>query len=239
MNRVFLQNSLTEGNIFHLTDKLKVEHLLHHLKIVTGSEVKVAIEGKGLGTAIIRSCNEKEVFFEITEYSPAEKQPFVLMVASSRPPTMKKILEHGTSLGVGKFIFFTGELSEKSYLKSKIYDKESLKDLLTLGIEQAGIFSELPEVVLANSLKEALSHTLGMRILLSLSEEKKWTPETFKEEKNITLAIGPERGWTKKEEEILVENQFLPFKISASTLRVEIATFAALGQLEYLFKKNP
>lgn len=238
MNRVFLKKNGEEEKIFVVRDSAKREHLLHHLKVDIGSTIKVAIENQGLGLARVTHCSNNEIFLEVEKLGPAQPQPYTLLVASSRPPTMKKILEHGSSLGVSEFILFPGELSEKSYLTSKIYEEEALEQLLTLGIEQGGQFATIPTVRRVNSLSEAMKAAKGAKFLLSLESKKTWERKDFENETHLTLAIGPERGWTQKEEEKLIKENFSPIKISSATLRVEMATFVALGQLEYLFKNR-
>lgn len=238
MNRIFLKNSTDKDNIFVVDQPSKVEHLLSHIKVQEGSMVKVAVQEKGLGEAEVIECNNRSIKLRTHQLIAAAHQPYTLMVASSRPPTMKKVLEHGASLGVGNFIFFSGQLSEKSYLKSKIYEKGSLEELLTLGIEQAGCFSKLPQVQMVENIEQAMEKAKGRKFLLSLESKDTFESELLKSCDEVTLAIGPERGWTKEEEKQLHSNEFHPIKISKSTLRVEIATYVALGQLEYLFKKG-
>ncbi|MCR9206351.1 MAG: RsmE family RNA methyltransferase [Halobacteriovoraceae bacterium] len=238
MNRIFLKQSTDKDQIFVVNQPSKVEHLLSHLKVKRGSSVKVAVQGMGLGDAEVIECTRSSVSLKTNQFVTAAHQPYTLIVASSRPPTMKKVLEHGSSLGVGNFIFFSGELSEKSYLKSKIYEKNSLEDLLTLGIEQAGCFSKLPQIQVVETIEQAMERAKGPKYLLSLEGENLFEAGALKSCEEITLAIGPERGWTSNEEKKLLSNKFTRIKISKSILRVEIATFVALGQLEYLFKKG-
>lgn len=227
-----------------LIDRPEVlDHLLNHLKIKTGSKLKVAIEQECLADAEVLSINENKVIVSIKNRIPAIHQPFTLLVASSRPPTMKKILEHGTTLGVKKFIFFPASLSQKSYLESKIYEEKTIEDLLILGVEQSGVFSKIPEFHKADHLSKALEYARGEKILLSLNEDhpaqalnQAFNKDKFSTpNKELTLAVGPERGWTTEEEQIILENGFISKKISKSILRVEIATFIALGQLQDCF----
>lgn len=239
MNRVLLQKiQKIEENLFEVASQEKRDHLTKHLKVREGDKIKVAVESEGLGFATVEKIKDHGLILRVSELTSAKKQPYSLLVGASRPPTMKKILEHGTCLGVKKFIFFPAKLSEKSYLKSKIYEEQFLNELLILGIEQSGSFCELPSVEIANNLEAALERVESKnRFLLSLNS-KKFLNSTIEKDCSVTVAIGPERGWTLDEERDLENSQFQPVQISTNILRVEIATFVALGQLEYLFQNT-
>ncbi len=54
----------------------------------------------------------------------------------------------------------------------------------------------------------------------------------------LLVTVGPERGWTRKEEQNFEKFGLIPKRISLHTLRVEIATFAALSQIGLLRHRN-
>ncbi len=45
--------------------------------------------------------------------------------------------------------------------------------------------------------------------------------------KSVTLAIGPERGWTERERKIFIGNGFSPCLLGSRILRTETASVAA------------
>ena len=240
LNRVVLNEQdpslKREHSLFTLKDSQVLDHLNGHLMVKTGDTLKVLVINEGLGKGKVINISPEEVTLDVTIDSPGLKPNVHLIVGASRPPTLKKVLEHGTSFGVSSFSFFKAELSEKSYLTSKVFEEHSLNDLLTKGLAQGSTFCHLPEVKRFNSLEKVLSEipSQSQRFLLSLTGEKTFHQENLSQKSPIVLAIGPERGWTKKEEEFLMSNSFRPILIGESILRVEIATFSALGQLAML-----
>lgn len=238
MNRVVLNEQdpylKKKGNCYILKDPEVLAHLMGHLLIKAGDSLKVLVLGQGLGTAKVLKTSPEEVSLEVEIEGLGEPQNIHLLVAASRPPTVKKVIEHGTSFGVKSFSFFKAELSEKSYLTSKVFEPENLNDLLNKGLAQGSSFSHLPTVNRYQSLNEAIKNCEEQRFLLSLNGKNTFEQCSLDTKKPITLAIGPERGWTKKEEDLLKENSFQPVVIGKSILRVEIATFSALGQLAML-----
>ena len=193
--------------------------------------------GESLAVMDVVSVEESKVTFKVVIQQPALPQPYTLLVGTSRPPTMKKIIEHGASLGVSRFVFFTGALSEKSYLTSKVLEDLEMKKLARLGLSQAGSFCHDPQFFKVEKLEEAIKYVEGIPCLLTLEEGHSFLNlhSHLEGKPPISLAIGPERGWMMQEEELLRAQNFIPIRLSPHTLRVEIATFVALGQLEMLY----
>ena len=246
MNRVILENQREypsgrqgeeekllsqEESEFVLRDPEVTDHIISHLKAEVGSRIKVIVLGRGIGEATIKDIFENEVHLEVESLRAGSAQPYQLLVAASRPPTIKKVIEHGTSMGVREFIFFKADLSEKSYLTSKVFEKESLHQLTKLGLAQGAVFADRPNISIVSNLNEAIELAHGKRFILSLEAKNTFMDYNLAPKDQISLAIGPERGWTTQEEELLESQSFQKVFLGPSVLRVEIATFAALGQL--------
>lgn len=231
-----------KDGLYLLRNPQVLEHLMGHLLIKEGDTIKVLAVGQGLGTAtVIKTCPE-EVTLDVNINEAGLTQNIHLLIGASRPPTIKKIIEHGTAFGVRSFSFFKAELSEKSYLTSKVFEEDNLNDLISKGLAQGAKYSDWPSVRRYSSLSSSVSSYLeeaiqsgeSQRFLMSLAADNTFEHHSLDFKQPITLAIGPERGWTKKEEIFLKENSFLPTVIGQSVLRVEIATFSALAQLAML-----
>jgi RsmE family RNA methyltransferase len=148
---------------------------------------------------------------------------------------MKKILEHGTTFGAKSFHFYKAELSEKSYLDSKIFINNAYNDFISDGLAQSGIYTHMPSLNL-EKYNPATQYTnlQDQKFILDLDTDK--TFQDFKISKNslIHLAIGPERGFTKNDIAEFHAAGFQSVKISPTILRVEHAVYAAVAQLELL-----
>ena len=135
--------------------------------------------------------------------------------------------QHNAKFGVPDYLNYL-----ESYLQSKVFEHQNLDHLLRLGVSQSSQISSLPEVKLYENREEILDNIPQERYLLSLIGNHSFLDYKNSLSKPIALAIGPERGWVREEEEDLIAANFRPIKISKHTLRVEIATFSALAQLE-------
>lgn len=237
MNRVVLfEHDRISSHEFKIDDKFRVDHITHHLGAKTGDSLKVTVIGQGLSQAQLISQSSGCLTLELIEdYKRPGQIDLSLVVATSRPPTMKKIIEHGTTLGVKHFHFFTASLSQKSYLQSKVLEKPKLLELATLGIAQSGRLWQLPSFEFSDSLDDALKkNSNAQKYLLSLRGTETLLNKKPDRNKAMAFFIGPERGWTQNEENYLIENKAEPVLLSQHTLRVETAAFALLSQIELL-----
>ena len=234
MNRIILERSQSDQTDFIISNEDVVLHLNSVLKVKAGEKLKVALIDEGLANVQVKSVSPQEIELEFVDEIIQISHPEThLLVGASRPPTIKKVLEHGTCMGVTHFHIFKADLSEKSYLQSKVLESNNVEGLLTLGLSQSANLYKRPKISIYKDLQSTFESLPPARFLLSLK-----TQDTFDSSEigtaAIVLAIGPERGWTTAEEELLQAEKFIPRKISSHTLRVEIATFSALGQLELL-----
>ncbi|MFI5391071.1 MAG: RsmE family RNA methyltransferase, partial [Bacteriovoracales bacterium] len=181
---------------------------------------------QGIGQGIITKISPESIELKVENISPKYFAPFELLVGLSRPPTCKKLLEHGTSLGVSRFNFYPAQLSEKSYQESNLF--KDYQKYLKYGLSQSGIYHQMPEV----NLKKDFSGE--QKFVLSPKTKKTFLDYKIQPNKKITLAIGPERGFLNREIDAFKDQGFLEVSIGPPILRVEIATFAALGQLHLL-----
>mgnify|MGYP001141296467 CR=1 FL=1 len=235
MNSIcFFKDEIIDQKQILLQDEKRLGHINTHLKSKVSDIVTITILDQGIYKAKIVELDLSKCVLEITEQT-AHKEPwFHLLIGLSRPQTIKKVLEHSTTLGAASFNLFKAQLSEKSYSQSKIYENSKFQTYMIDGLAQSKVYSQLPDFSLSNYLNIDRFKDHKNKYFLSLN-----TTDTFKDMssndlQNPLLAIGPERGWTKKEETLLLEAGFSPIKISQSVLRVEHAIYTSVGQLEML-----
>jgi RsmE family RNA methyltransferase len=215
-----------------IIEQKNIEHIKNVLKKSIGDTLRIGfIDGD---ISLVKILDES-LRFEILQSHKSQTPSIHLIVALSRPQTMKKIIEHGTTMGVCEFIFYHAHLSEKSYETSKVLDQENYHELMMAGLSQSGIYTYLPKLSVINKIPDLPTFS-GEQFVLSLRDQKKF-PTTRNFSDTITLAIGPERGFIPSEEELFLSKGFKPVKLSESILRVEHAVFSAIAQIDYLRMK--
>ncbi|KAH8584266.1 RNA methyltransferase [Cryptosporidium sp. chipmunk genotype I] len=80
-----------------------------------------------------------------------------LLIALPRPKIFEKVLQNAVTIGVGRIIFVCTDKSEKSYLNSSKLKKESIDEIVQLGLEQASK-TLCPDVYVYASWKFFLEH---------------------------------------------------------------------------------
>lgn len=236
MNSILLfEQDLIKPRVYRLQDE-RAAHILQHIKIQKGAELNITLEGQGLAKARGQRIAENQVELEVcSEIQVVSPSLLSVAIALSRPPTLKKILEHGTTLGVGNFYFFNAELSEKSFSQSKVLRPEFYQKLLDLGLSQSRAYAHRPSVQVQHQLpvlSEQQCFYLDQDSGVGLDEVQ----ADF--QKQIYFILGPERGWTQKEKLELEGQGHQAIKLAPTTLRVEHALFALLGQYHLLKKPD-
>lgn len=235
MNAICLDSELVEDNtIFEIKNRELIDRIGHILGDHSEKVLKICLINRGLYQGKFTRTS-KGIYGQIIGELPSSESWFNLIVGLSRPPTCQKIIEHSSAMGLKKLLFFPSALSEKSFAQSKIFLPEKLNALTRYGLSQGANYFELPKVLLSNRL-EFDEFKDSRRFVLDPFAEKIFSnfPVSAGE---ITLLIGPERGFVPKEVEVFKEKGFEPIRLSSSILRVENAVIHALGQLELLRTK--
>ena len=176
-------------------------------------------------------------------------RPWVnLILAPPRPRVMKRLLPQLATLGVGKIVLVGAKKVEKDFWGATLLKPENYRPLLIDGLMQAGT-SILPTIELRRNFRKFVREELDAllpssnRIVAHPYEAKDARPETGDRSQStnrpidqsnnssLTLAIGPEGGWTDEEVALLEEHGFSRYSLGSRILRTDTATIALLAQL--------
>lgn len=210
----------------------------HHLKKVLhaqdGDLVDFGVVNGPRGKGLVQWKRSGEVNLSLkwNEKHASDLLPITLLVGLSRPQTCRKVIEQASALGVSELIFFTAEKSEPSYTESSLWNEEWHR-LLIKGAEQA--FScHLPRCEKVNCLEMAIQSSLFSTNCLALDvyeASQSLSEVTIPNNENTLLAVGPERGWSLSERELLRDQKFTLCHMGQRVLRVETAVVTSLGYL--------
>ncbi|UER67279.1 16S rRNA (uracil(1498)-N(3))-methyltransferase [Borrelia sp. BU AG58] len=229
MNLMLISLQEFKNGIF--LDDFRARHITEILNLENNEKFKFGI----IEEEWIYSCTYKEdtkLFFkESHKIAKSNKLKRIkVIIGLVRPITAKRIIKDLASIGVSEIIFFNASLSEKSYSCSKLFKEKKYEKYLIEGAMQGGI-TYMPKIKILNNLTEALKnvecenfeHT---KILLEKKSNSNLTDITITTE-NVAVVIGPERGFTEKEVNLIKENGFMPYSISSNILRTETVTIVS------------
>jgi 16S rRNA (uracil1498-N3)-methyltransferase len=215
-----------------LTDP-RAEHLLRVLRRKVGDRFDAGIVGGPRGRGTLAAIGTDALTLEFTwGPPPPPPDPIHLLVALPRPQTARKILHEATSLGVASIRFFPSEKGEPGYASSTLWRDGEWRRHLLEGAAQS-FDTRVPEIRHDPGLAEALASLPagGTRIALDNYEAtRRMAPAPFA--LPVTLAFGPERGWSGPERDRLRAAAFEVAHLGPRVLRTETAVVAALAVLQ-------
>ncbi|POB12920.1 RsmE family RNA methyltransferase [Halobacteriovorax sp. DA5] len=234
MNSVIIRKEQIHDSKAVLTQE-QSKHLLEIVKVKVGDELKGTILEEGLTTITVSNISDGIVEVEIGQVRKGLHFLIELIIAASRPPTMKKVFEHCSAMGASHFHIFKAILSDKSYLTSKVYER--FQELSELGVSQSAVFYKAPTLKKTYQYEDIEAKGV-QRFILSPYATTKLKDVKIDIERPLQLAIGPERGWTNQEINEFKNLGFEEISIGPSIMRVENASIAILGHLNQLMDRK-
>lgn len=217
-----------------LADDRRVAHVGTVHRATVGDVLQVGVLGGRLGTARVIALDDRALEIELAlDRDPPPPLPLVLVLALPRPKVVRRVLQAVTTLGVKRLALIAAWRVEKSYWASPLLAAAAVRDELVLGLEQAGD-TVLPTVSLHRLFKPFVEDELpalaaGSRRLVAHPHAGNECPRALHEP--VTLAIGPDGGFSDYEIGTLADGGFEPVSLGPRVLRVEQAVAALVGRL--------
>ena len=208
----------------------RARHILEILRREVGDTFDAGIIDGPRGKATLLSIEPEALTIEFTwGEPPAPLHPFTVAIGLSRPQTCRKILQEGTALGVSTLHFFLTDKGEASYAQSSLWSSGEWRSHLIAGAQQA-FNTRLPQVSFGKTLADVVATLPREACRLALDNYE--APRRFGEIDVVSppvMALGPERGWSAGERQLLREHGFSFVHLGARVLRTETACVAAIS----------
>lgn len=220
----------------------RLEHARKHLQLAVGDHVRVGLlvphddqpAPANLGEGEVLAIDREHLLLRVRLGElPPPPSKVILAVALPRPPTLEKVLQHGTALGIKRFLFFHARRTEKSYWQSSALEPAALHRQLVLGLEQARD-CVVPRLELHDRFRPFVEDRLAelrasMPVLVADPEGAQACPRAL--DGPLVLVVGPEGGFVEFERERLRELGDRLVHLGPRILRVEAAVIALLARL--------
>ena len=220
-------------------------HLAHVLRAETGQLYELS-DGEHLWLARTVSVGRDEVGFTLVEQLPAPNAPvrIELLLAVVKFDRFEWALEKATELGVDEITPLAADRSEKGLVAAAGKRSERWKRILAESAQQARRL-RIPTLADAAKPRDAFRVSASkLKLLLSEREGSRPLRETLEpaasaraanEPARVTIAIGPEGGWTEAEFASATASGFVEAALGANIMRTETAVCAALAAVQYAF----
>ena len=173
---------------------------------------------------ISKNIEDKEMDIELT-----------IAVSLVNEQKMDLILQKLTELGVTRIIPIKTERSIVKLDENKERKKIMRWQTICKEASEQSKRTKVPKVENIMSLKELSMVDSDVKLICSLTDKTKPLKDYLnKNNKSILFAIGPEGGFTEKEELFLIDNEFLPVTLGKRVMRVETATIYVASIINYV-----
>lgn len=135
------------------------------------------------------------------------------------------ILQKCTELGVSNFAPIITERTIK-----KDFKLERAQKIVIEAAEQCGR-ADIPKIASPIKLEKAVSESKDKLRLFIADQTGQTLDSKFQVPRTLGLLIGPEGGWTDKEQALFEENKIPSLKLAEFTLRAETAAIVATSKL--------
>jgi len=203
-------------------------------RAAVGDALHVGRLGGRVGLATVVRLDGEALEMDVAlDRAPPPPAALTLLLALPRPKVLRRVLQCVAAMGVKRLVLLNAWRVEKSYWASPALAPAAVREQLLLGLEQGGDTIE-PSVDLRPRLKpfvedEVPSLIAGTRALVAHPPATSPCPRALAEP--MTLAVGPEGGFTPYEIELLCGHGFAAVSLGPRPLRVEHAVPALLARL--------
>jgi 16S rRNA (uracil1498-N3)-methyltransferase len=176
------------------------------------------------------------VEFSLLEQIPSYRLPLdiTLLLAVVKFDAFEWALEKATELGVARIVPMAAARSEKALVAAATKRAERWKKILMESAQQCRRVS-VPELAGLAKADAAFVSASGLRILLSEAAHAAPVREVLQgvDVREVTLAVGPEGGWTGEEFASAGANKFRKASLGKLILRAETAVVVGLAALNF------
>jgi RsmE family RNA methyltransferase len=234
MNLVLLDPQELVGDLVTLGDG-RFLHIREVLRATPGKPLQVGVLGGAKGVGRVEAITSSQVVLRCEFNQPPPPPPAVdLLLAVPRPKAMKRLWAQLAAVGVRRIVLTHAANVERFYFDSHVVTPATYLPLLREGLMQAED-TRLPEVHVARSLRLAAEKWLdpqGARLVLHPGAPRSgWSAAAARP---LTLAVGPEGGWTPAEIEYLAGQGFQAVGLGPRILRTDTACITALSIVNWV-----
>jgi 16S rRNA (uracil1498-N3)-methyltransferase len=202
-------------------------HLARVLRARVGQEFDVAL-GDRVRRASVSSVSEDRVEFALgDEVAASQAVPITLYLAVFKFDRFEWAVEKCTELGVARMVPVIARRTERHLASAAGKRVERWRRIAREAAQQSRR-AAVPLIGDPAPLKKAVADASGLRIVLAETEKRKMLRD-FAEEQGMTLAIGPEGGWTEDELAIFDAAGWQRASLGETILRAETAAMAAVA----------
>lgn len=212
------------------------DHLVRVLRARIGQQFEIATQD-GVRLGEILEIKPDRVVFSTTDLpqrNESRPAPTIhLYLAIFKFDRFEWAVEKCTELGLYRLVPVVAGRTD-SHLASAAQKRVERWRRIAHEAAQQSRRDNVPEVEMPMKLDAAAAAAPGKRIVLSESERERRLADLVERNSEISLAIGPEGGWSEAELDLFTRNQWVTASLGSTILRAETAAIAAVAIVQAL-----
>ena len=204
----------------------QARHLARVLRAEPGMRYDVVAD-KRVWSAVIASVSDERVEFRLGEELPSDAPlPLTLLLAVWKFDRFEWAIEKLTELGVERIVPAIARRTEKHLAQAAPARVERWRRIAGEAAKQsrrADVPTLDEPVPLGLALKQLWP---GVKLLLAENERTVLLRDALENAESVTLAVGPEGGWTQEEQQLFAQTGWQPASLGPRILRAETAAIA-------------
>lgn len=234
MQRYFVKEKNNDNFILEETD---IHHIKKVMRYKNNDKIEIVHDSK------VYLCNIDDInsltLSIIDNYNEDRESNVKLTVAVSLVQEQKfdLILQKLTELGVNCIIPIKTERSIVKLDKVKETKKKIRWQSICKEASEQSHRVSIPEVTNIMTMQELVKNKKELNLICSLNDTTKPLEYYLTDNiKDVLFVIGPEGGFSPKEEKFLIENDYLSTSLGKRVLRVETAAIYVASIINYIYK---
>lgn len=237
MQRYFVNKK--EDNLFILSEE-DSHHVINVMRMNINDKVEIVFDNT-LYLASINNLNTPVKCEQVEKLDSNNRiiPKVVIVQALVKEQKMDYILQKACELGVYQIIPVN---TSRSIVK---IDKNDSKKILRWNkiLKEASEQSKRVDIPILDKIynfNDLKSLDFKGKFICSIKENKKLLKSTlsnFNINDTIVYVIGPEGGFSPEEEELLIENGYIPISLGSNILRTETASLFIMSAINYEFER--
>lgn len=215
---------------------------LYHIKTVmrmkSGDKVEVVYENN-VYLCEVQFLKDEVSIIELEQLQTTSnlEPKITLILPFLKEQKMDLILQKGTELGIDEFIFIETERTIVKIEDKKEQSKLERWSRICKEASEQSMRLDIPNVKIERN-KDNLENLVGLKLLCSTQEKDKTVKNLLKNTRNydkINIMIGPEGGFSVKEEIYFEKKGFTKVSLGSQIMRVETVPIFLASIIRYEF----
>ena len=232
MQRYFAKEKINEKFVLHNSD---IHHIKNVMRCKINDEIEVVYDN------IVYTCkiiNLESLELEIISHKLEDRELNIdlkIAIALVNEQKMDLVLQKLTELGVSTIIPVKTERSIVRLDDKRAGKKIERWQMICKEASEQSHRTKVPQVTDIINLTDIINTKSELKLICSLnSNTLPLSHCLINNPKEILFIIGPEGGFTTKEENFLINNNFLPTSLGKRVLRVETAAIYIASIINYI-----